>query len=81
MEGEVWRYFLSQGPFAILFVWTYYTSRKETNEREKESREREKESRERENKLQELLFQFSDKYDLILEEVRGLKNEMSRRGE
>ncbi|WP_369801939.1 BhlA/UviB family holin-like peptide [Oceanobacillus sp. Castelsardo] len=35
------QYFLTQGPFAVLFIWLFYSSRKEILEREKESLERE----------------------------------------
>lgn len=59
MEVETLKYFLTQGPFAVLFVWLLiYVMR--TN-------------RERESRLQELLEKFSEKYDVIISEIRDIK--------
>lgn len=65
MEGEIWRYFLTQGPFAALFIWLLVYVMKS--------------GKERENQLLDTLNKFSEKYDLILEEVREIKSEMVRR--
>lgn len=65
MEGEIWSYFLTQGPFAALFIWLLVYVMKS--------------SKERENQLLDTLNKFSEKYDLILEEVREIKSEMVRR--
>ncbi|MFD1957339.1 BhlA/UviB family holin-like peptide [Paenibacillus thailandensis] len=59
MESEILRYFLTQGPFAVLFIWLLFSSRKE--------------ARERENKLHDILDKFSEKYDLIVGEIRDIK--------
>ncbi|KKX54202.1 BhlA/UviB family holin-like peptide [Brevibacillus borstelensis] len=88
MENELWKYFLTQGPWAILFVFMLLFVLKKNNERETkiaaDAKEREKQiledSKEREKQLMETLNKFSDKYDLILEEVRDIKSEMLRRG-
>lgn len=59
MEIDLLRYFLTQGPFACLFVWLLiYVMR--TN-------------KEREGRLQDLLDKFSDKYDVIITELRDIK--------
>lgn len=65
MEGEIWSYFLTQGPFAALFIWLLVYVMKS--------------GKERENQLLDTLNKFSEKYDLILEEVREIKSEMVRR--
>lgn len=65
MENEVWKYFLTQGPWAILFVWSFYTWRKD--------------SKDREESLLKTLNAFSEKYDLIREEIRELAEEFKRR--
>ncbi|NRQ52001.1 BhlA/UviB family holin-like peptide [Brevibacillus sp. HD1.4A] len=65
MEGEIWSYFLTQGPFAVLFIWLLVYVMKS--------------SKERENQLLDTLNKFSEKYDLIIEEVREIKSEMVRR--
>ncbi|MBU5215080.1 BhlA/UviB family holin-like peptide, partial [Heyndrickxia oleronia] len=36
MDANLAQYFLTQGPFAVLFVWLFYSSRKESQEREKQ---------------------------------------------
>lgn len=62
MEPEVIKYFLTQGPFAILFVWLLiYVMR--TN-------------KEREGRLHDLLDKFSDKYDVVIDELREIKNQI-----
>ncbi|MOA47136.1 Bacteriocin UviB precursor [compost metagenome] len=59
MDNEVIKYFLSQGPFAVLFVWLLiYVMRA---------------NKEREGRLQDLLDKFSDKYDVIITEIRDIK--------
>lgn len=64
MDSETYKYFISQGPFAVLFVWLLiYVMR--TN-------------RERENRLQTLLDKFSDKYDVIISEIRDMKKMIGR---
>lgn len=64
MELDMLKYFLTQGPFAALFVWLLiYVMRN---------------NREREARLQDLLDKFSEKYDLIVGEIRGLKERLPR---
>lgn len=66
-EMDVIKYFLTQGPFAILFVWLLiYVMR--TN-------------KEREGRLQDLLDKFSEKYDVIITELRDMKDRLPREKE
>lgn len=59
MESELLKYFLTQGPFAVLFIWLLiYVMR--MNEK-------------RETRLQDLLDKFSEKYDVIITEIRDIK--------
>ncbi|WP_068616623.1 BhlA/UviB family holin-like peptide [Paenibacillus tuaregi] len=59
-EMDVLKYFLTQGPFAILFVWLLiYVMRA---------------NKEREGRLQDLLDKFSEKYDVIIGELREMKD-------
>lgn len=59
-EMDVFKYFLTQGPFAILFVWLLiYVMRA---------------NKDREGRLQDLLDKFSDKYDVIITELRDIKD-------
>lgn len=62
MESELIKYFLTQGPFAILFVWLLiYVMRA---------------NKDREGRLHDLLDKFSDKYDVVIDELRDIKNKM-----
>jgi hypothetical protein len=57
------KYFLTQGPFAVLFVWLLVYVMKANKERE--------------SRLQALLDKFSDKYDVIISEIRELKDRIT----
>lgn len=64
MELDIVKYFLTQGPFAALFVWLLiYVMRKNS---------------EREGRLYDLLDMFSEKYDVIISEVRDLKTKITK---
>lgn len=64
MDADIIKYFLTQGPFAILFVWLLiYVMRA---------------NRERESRLQALLDKFSEKYDVIISEIREMKDRLPR---
>ncbi|WP_232695466.1 BhlA/UviB family holin-like peptide [Brevibacillus daliensis] len=64
LDESVFKLLLQQGPYAALFIWLlFYVIR--TN-------------KERENRLQDLLDKFSDKYDLIISELRDLKNRVHK---
>lgn len=59
MEQDVIKYFITQGPFALLFVCLLiYVMRS---------------NREREGRLHDLLDKFSEKYDVIITEIRDIK--------
>jgi hypothetical protein len=65
VDTDILRYFLTQGPFAVLFVWLLiYVMRA---------------NKEREGRLQSLLDKFSEKYDVIITEIRDMKDEIVRR--
>lgn len=64
-EVDLLKYFLTQGPYAVLFVWLLlYVMRA---------------NRDRERRLQDLLDNFSDKYEVIIIELREMKDRMSHR--
>jgi len=64
IETEIWKYFITQGPFAILFVWLLvYVMR--NNER-------------RETRLHDILDKFSEKYDVIIDELHDLKERLGK---
>ncbi|MDR9852881.1 BhlA/UviB family holin-like peptide [Paenibacillus sp. VCA1] len=66
-EMDLLKYFITQGPFAVGFVWLLiYVMR--TN-------------KEREGRLQDLLDKFSEKYDLIIGELRDMKERLPREKE
>lgn len=58
MEESIFKLLLTQGPFAALFVWLLFSTKKE--------------SKERELRLQETLDKFASKYDLIIERLDRL---------
>jgi len=64
MENEILGYFVTQGPFAILFVWLLIYVMKN--------------NRERENRLHDILDKFSNKYDVIIDEIRDLKDRVGK---
>lgn len=60
MDSNVLAYFQTQGPFAVLFIWLLmYVMR--TN-------------KDRETRLQARLDKFTDKYDVIITEIRNIKS-------
>lgn len=66
-EMDLLKYFITQGPFAVGFVWLLiYVMR--TN-------------KEREGRLQDLLDKFSEKYDVIITELRDMKDRLPREKE
>jgi hypothetical protein len=65
VEVELTKYFIQQGPFAILFVWLLIYVMKNNKERE--------------NRLHDILDKFSEKYDVIIDEIRDLKQKWGER--
>jgi hypothetical protein len=62
VDSEIFRYFLTQGPFAVLFVWLLVYVMKNNKERE--------------NRLQDLLDKFSEKYDLVISKLDDIKEKL-----
>jgi BhlA holin family len=61
MEGvELTKYFITQGPFAVLFVWLLFFVMRSNAEREA--------------RLHDILEKFSEKYDVVIDELRDIKN-------
>ncbi|MFS0689549.1 BhlA/UviB family holin-like peptide [Sporosarcina sp. Marseille-Q4943] len=61
---ELLGYFLTQGPFAVLFVWLFWYQVKSSESREK--------------RYQFLLEAITDKYDDIVEEIREVKERLPK---
>jgi hypothetical protein len=59
MNSNIIETMATQGPFAVLFVWLLIYVMKSNKERE--------------SRLQDLLDKFSDKYDVIIDELRNIK--------
>ncbi|EMT54218.1 hypothetical protein I532_01390 [Brevibacillus borstelensis AK1] len=64
MEESIFKALMQQGPFAALFVWLLFYVMKA--------------NRERENRLQDLLDKFSQKYDVIISELRDIKEKVGK---
>ncbi|MFS0674246.1 BhlA/UviB family holin-like peptide [Ornithinibacillus sp. 179-J 7C1 HS] len=69
MDETLIQYFLTQGPFAVLFVWLFYTSRKEANEREKKLYQTI-------NDQNEILKGFSTKYDIVITKLDDIEERL-----
>ncbi|MCM3239036.1 BhlA/UviB family holin-like peptide [Heyndrickxia oleronia] len=69
MDASLTQYFLTQGPFAVLFVWLLYTSRKEGKAREDKLYQ----TIEDQN---EILNKFSDKYDVVINQLSDIKDRL-----
>lgn len=69
MENELLKYFITQGPFAVLFVCLLIYVMRANKEREKDLN----------GIIQQqnnVLSKFSEKYDLIISELRELKERL-----
>lgn len=65
MEIDVMQYFLTQGPFAVLFVLLLiYTIRR---------------NKEREDKLHETLNEFATRYDIVIGKLDEIKDRLPPR--
>lgn len=64
-ESELFRGIISQGPFAILFVWLLIYVMKRNAERE--------------NRLHDILDKFSDKYDIVIEKLRDINDKLRKK--
>lgn len=92
MESEIWKTLISQGPFAVLFVWLLFRSESRNDKREtlqrtemEELRKQTKEEREEWQRERlvwaETLSKFGEKYDLILAEIRDLSEKIKKGGD
>lgn len=64
MEDTVFKSLIQQGPYAILFVWLLFHTMKNNKDREA--------------KLTEILDKFSEKYDVVISEIRDIKNKIDK---
>lgn len=72
MDTNLIQYFLTQGPFAVLFVWLFYTSRKEAQDREG----RLYQTIDDQN---EVLKGFSEKYDIVITKLGDIEERLPRK--
>lgn len=66
MDQNLLQYFVTQGPFAILFVWLFFSTRKESQEREKKLYKTIDDQN-------EIMKGFSEKYDIIIDQLDDIK--------
>lgn len=71
MEAELFSALVKNGPFALLFVCLFFYVLKRNTEREEKQ---DQTNKERESRLHDLLEKFSEKYDVVIEELRDIKN-------
>jgi hypothetical protein len=69
MDATLTQYFLTQGPFAVLFVWLLYSSRKEAKEREEQLYQTIDDQN-------EVLKGFSEKYDIIISKLGDIEERL-----
>ena len=62
MEIDVLKYFLTQGPFAVLFVWMLIHTQKRNKERE--------------DQLYDTLNEFASRYDIVIEKLDDIKERL-----
>lgn len=62
---EMMQYFLTQGPFAALFVWLLYYSQKRNKDRE--------------DQLYETLNEFASRYDIVIKRLDEIRNRLPPR--
>lgn len=68
--------FSKEGVFAILFVTLLFYVMRTNKEREERMR---KDNLERESRLHEILDKFSSKYDIVIGELRDIKEKIGGR--
>lgn len=72
VDENMWQYFLTQGPFAVLFVWLFWSSRKESQEREKQLYKTIDDQN-------EVLRGFSQKYDIVITKLDDIEDRLPQR--
>jgi hypothetical protein len=76
VETETVQYFITQGPWALVFVWLLYAYRKEAHEREHDAQDREKRLNKLVNEQTKVLSEFSEKYDIIVTKLDGIEQRL-----
>ncbi|WP_106494859.1 BhlA/UviB family holin-like peptide [Lentibacillus sp. Marseille-P4043] len=72
MDATITQYFITQGPFAVLFIWLFWSSRKEANEREKQLYKTIDDQN-------EILQGFSSKYDIVITKLDDIEERLPPR--
>ncbi|MEF3330549.1 BhlA/UviB family holin-like peptide [Oceanobacillus oncorhynchi] len=72
MDETLIQYFLTQGPFAVLFIWLFYSSRKEANDREQKLYDTIDDQN-------EILKGFSSKYDIVITKLDDIEDRLPPR--
>lgn len=62
MDEQILKYFLTQGPFAVLFIWLFLNQMKSSEKREL--------------RYQSLLEAMTQKYDDIVDQLRDIRSRM-----
>lgn len=62
MDEQLLKYFLTQGPFAVLFIWLFLHQMKSSEKREL--------------RYQSLLEAMTQKYDDIVDQLRDIRSRM-----
>jgi hypothetical protein len=90
VEFDLLKYFITQGPFAVLFVWLFIHSNRRNEKREADYRreiidmrnemrvERDVWRQER-SIWSETLNKFSEKYEIVITELRDIKDRITTR--
>lgn len=65
MDETLIQYFMTQGPFAILFVWMLVHTQKRNKERE--------------DQLYDTLNEFATRYDIVIEKLDDIKGRLPPR--
>lgn len=72
-SSEFLTYFITQGPFAALFVWLLWHTQKRNKEREDQMVAQNKE---REDRLYATLNEFAQRYDIVIEKLDEIKTRL-----
>ncbi|MGY0692604.1 BhlA/UviB family holin-like peptide [Virgibacillus sp. FSP13] len=72
MNETLIQYFLTQGPFAVLFVWLFYSSRKESQEREQKLYKTIDDQN-------DIMKGFSSKYDIVITKLDDIEERLPPR--
>lgn len=62
VNSDILTYFITQGPFAVLFIWLLYGTQKRNKERE--------------DKLHETLNEFATRYDIVVKKLDKIHDKL-----